>query len=147
MQLSQGGVYSVTASVPGCGTVTSTVTINVVNCKSVVNATTDSISGAGNGLDLNTTNVGQTILTAWPNPNEGTEVNLKWEGLSTTDATITVKVYDAQGKLVYVKSVKRGDETPIWTETVAFGQVLSQGQYVIETVHEGSRQYVKLMVN
>jgi hypothetical protein len=58
-----------------------------------------------------------------------------------------VKVYDAQGKLVYVKSVKRGDETPTWTETVAFGQVLSQGQYVIETVHEGSRQYVKLMVN
>ena len=148
MQLSQGGVYSVTASVPGCGTVTSTVTINVVNCKSVVNATTDSISGAGNGLDLNlnTTNVGQTILTAWPNPNEGTQVNLKWEGLSTTDATITVKVYDAQGKLVYVKSVKRGDETPTWTETVAFGQVLSQGQYVIETVHEGSRQYVKMIV-
>ena len=156
IQLSQGGQYSLTASMPGCGIVSTTVAISVVSCKAS-NPTATAESTAGTVVPDAEILVPQdkvseqgvssfATLTAWPNPNEGSSVNLKWEGLSEMDATITLKVYDSQGKVVFLQSLTREDKSSLHAASISFGQVLPAGQYIIESIHDGSRQYVKLIV-
>jgi hypothetical protein len=83
---------------------------------------------------------------AWPNPNTGNEVTLEWKGLTTMDATITVKVYDNLGRTVLLKSIDRTITENNWSDSLTFPQTLSKGHYVIETIAGGEREYVKMIV-
>jgi hypothetical protein len=137
IQLSQGGLYTTTAFMPGCGTISSTVNVTVNNCRTAQEESTTPLTPIENtGFSFH----------AWPNPNTGTEVTLEWKGLTTLDATITVKVYDNLGRTVLVKSVDRISTENTWRESLTFPQTLSKGQYVIETIAGGEREYVKMIV-
>ena len=137
IQLSQGGLYTVTAFMPGCGTISTTVNVTVNNCRTAQEEANTTLTP--------TENTGFSFH-AWPNPNSGNEVTLEWKGLTTLDATITVKVYDNLGRTVMVKSVDRTSTDNSWKDSITFPQTLSKGQYVIETIAGGERAYVKMIV-
>lgn len=152
-QSSFSGVYTLNANVPGCGVVftTTTVTVNVCRDRVTVDqvatgtgavdqAVSDAQASGQSGLELNT-----STLTVWPNPNQGNLVNLRWTGLSGTDAEVTIRIYDAIGKSIYLKTLQKGDANEYET-TVEFWKTLSSGVYTIETVHNGFTHYQKLMV-
>ncbi|NBV13287.1 MAG: T9SS C-terminal target domain-containing protein, partial [Sphingobacteriia bacterium] len=153
-QLSHSGIYTLSADVPGCGWVSTTRTATVVTCKlgngapvkndSVVS--TADIKNDSFTKEFEVNEGGSVVLTAWPNPNEGSHINLKWEGLSKDDPTITIKVYDIQGKLAHLQSSKRKDKSPLHTDVISFERELSKGQYLIETINQGSHHYLKLIV-
>jgi hypothetical protein len=74
-------------------------------------------------------------------------VHLRWEGLTQSDKNITVKVYDASGKTVFIKSVARKNLLDVnIDDTLEFPVRLAQGIYTVETVHDGRWQYVRLIV-
>jgi rRNA maturation protein Nop10 len=157
VQLSHGGVYTMTANVPGCGAVVRTANLGVFICRdnqlpdvktdageAIAADTETSVSGA-DGAQAKVYDHGSLI--AWPNPNAGSEVHLKWEGLSEHDRNITVKVFDATGKVVVLKSVDRGVMMSSALEyTLGFNTQLAKGIYTIETVHDGVFRYVKLII-
>jgi hypothetical protein len=150
IQSGDAGVYTVTASMPACGTISSTVTIATVNCRTTENTESaqDSIGITGDpavSVESLTGN-GEIMLTAWPNPNEGSEITVKWMGLSPKDPTISVKIYDAVGKLISVQSVKRNTLQTEWVETLKFPTNLSKGQYLLESIYLGERQYLNIIV-
>jgi hypothetical protein len=131
------GIYTLTANIGGCGITTRSVAITVTNCRTAQEEATTTLTPAENsGFSFH----------AWPNPNTGNEVTLEWKGLTTLDATITVKVYDNLGRTVMVKSVDRTSTENTWRESLTFPQTLSKGQYVIETIAGGEREYVKMIV-
>jgi rRNA maturation protein Nop10 len=157
VQLSHAGLYTMTANVPGCGAVVRTTSLGVFLCRDnelpevktdageaeVADAET-SVSG-GEPKHAAVNDIGS--LVAWPNPNAGAEVHLKWEGLSDHDRNITVKVFDATGKVVVLKSVDRGLMMSSALEyTLSFDTQLAKGIYTIETVHDGVFRYAKLLI-
>lgn len=153
-QLSHGGVYTLNATVLGCGLVSTTTTVNVTVCRETQTTTIKeivpegveggqqdaAISGSNSSTILNS-----ATLTAWPNPNQGSSVNLKWEGLSESDGEITIRIYDALGKSVLLKTLNKGDVSEFETN-LEFWKVLASGVYTIETVHNGTTLYQKLVV-
>jgi hypothetical protein len=91
--------------------------------------------------------VSQTYtLKVWPNPGNGEVVHLRWEGLSGNDKDITVKVYDATGKIIAVKSISRSIHAASEEDSIEFTMPLAKGLYTIETVHDGIWQYEKWLV-
>ena len=131
------GIYTLTANIGGCGITTSSVAITVNSCRTAQEEANTTLTP--------TENTGFSFH-AWPNPNTGNEVTLEWKGLTTMDATITVKVYDNLGRTVMVKSVDRTSTDNSWKDSITFPQTLSKGQYVIETIVGGEREYVKMIV-
>lgn len=155
-QLSHAGVYTMNATVPGCGVVSTTTAVTVNTCRQNQDqnplSTGVEESGSSSGSTVTNGESGGTVsvmeygkLTAWPNPNSGDVVMLKWEGLSDHDGTITVRVLDALGKEVLVKSVDYDLSGRAGTELV-FPVRLSGGVYTIETVHDNRYVYSKLVV-
>jgi hypothetical protein len=157
VQLSHAGEYTLTANVPGCGGVTSTTTVVVNVCREqdlvdvkdvTTQAEAESEDMVLDGKSTDDISVPDSyILTAWPNPTGGDIVHLRWEGLTQSDKNITVKVYDASGKTVFIKSVARKNLLDVnIDDTLEFPVRLAQGIYTVETVHDGRWQYVRLIV-
>jgi hypothetical protein len=167
-QLSNSGVYSLNATVLGCGVVSRTVSVSVVSCRQANNSTGNgfadgldsgssvkdqNLSGGDdrsgdfnveNGAGLNLVD-GYAKLSAWPNPTDGYMVTLKWEGLSDFDRTITVKVMDVTGKIVHLASAKY-DLSGTAEDSITFPVPLAKGVYTIETVHDNKYIYTRLVV-
>jgi hypothetical protein len=157
VQLTQAGAYTMSSNVPGCGVVTTTATITVNTCRQS-QSNTDVMSGtevSGNESDMDVSGtaspspsvLGESYgkLIAWPNPNSGDVVVLKWEGLTGDDRTITVRIFDATGREVLLKSVDY-DLSGTAVEELAFPARLSKGLYTIETVHDDRFVYTKLII-
>jgi hypothetical protein len=145
VQPANAGAYTVTAYVPGCGWLTNTVTVAVVNCRegapdpgqTEANGETQTENTEAYSESTTVTRGNQT-LKIWPNPGEGVELYLAWGGLDAEDPTITIKVYDMQGRILLLKSIQRDDVTnDQWQDGVRFTLPLSSGQYMIETVQGG----------
>jgi hypothetical protein len=157
-QLGHAGAYTLSANVPGCGIVTTTTTVTVQNCRqSDAETPKDQVYGQSNTLDESellaggqsavTTSISDLKLTVWPNPANGNWVNVKWDGLVGKDRDISVKVYDATGKTVFVKSISRPlHNQEVVEDTLQFAMPLAKGMYTIETIFEGSRVYEKMIV-
>lgn len=158
VQLGHAGVYTLSANVPGCGVVTATTTVVVQSCKEGNTSTPkDNIYGEASesieSLLLNDKPEVMGILndafkfTVWPNPANGEWVHVKWEGLSGKDRNISVKIYDATGKVIFVKSVNRDtDMQESLEDTLEFSVPMAKGLYTVETVFDGFRKYEKLIV-
>jgi hypothetical protein len=162
LQLSHAGLYSLNATVPGCGSViqTTNVVVNVCrenetfipNAEADAGATQDASDDAGLSAQTIDTeaslhsDVNGSSLVLWPNPNPGDDVHLKWEGLSEKDNTITVKLFDATGKLIMINSVKRSLSSSQWEEQLKFPVKLAKGIYTLESVHDGTYHYQKLII-
>jgi hypothetical protein len=158
VQLGHAGVYTLSANVPGCGVVTATTTVVVQSCKEGnASSPKDNISGEASenteSLQLNDKLAVTGILndafkfTVWPNPANGNWVNVKWDGLAGKDRDISVKVFDATGKTVFVKSISRAQNNQeVVEDTLQFAMPLAKGMYTIETIFEGARVYEKLIV-
>jgi len=157
VQLSHAGIYTLNAQVPGCGLVSVTTTVVVNICKE--GQTTEPSAENDIASDTDDSVMNDTIpeeveirkgygkLTLWPNPSEGSFVQLKWEGLSDKDKTITVKVFDANGKIVLLKSVNRDKYlTDTMEDQLNFPIQLARGIYTIETVHDGNYLYGRMIV-
>jgi hypothetical protein len=156
-QLGHAGVYTLNATVPGCGLISTTATVSVTTCREtqstevkeiivgeVAEQTENTEVGGGKA---ETTNLQTTYgkLTAWPNPNSGDIVVLKWEGLSRMDHTITVRIFDATGREVLLKSVDY-DLQGTATDELVFPVRLSKGLYTVESVHDDRYVYTKLII-
>jgi hypothetical protein len=157
IQLSHAGMYSMTANVPGCGSVTATTQVVVNVCRDAqvqdiksmdaqeANTLHEELNVSGKSTEERT--VSQTYtLKVWPNPGNGEVVHLRWEGLSGNDKDITVKVYDATGKIIAVKSISRSIHAASEEDSIEFTMPLAKGLYTIETVHDGIWQYEKWLV-
>jgi hypothetical protein len=70
---------------------------------------------------------------------------LKWEGLSGEDRSITVRIFDATGREVILKSVSY-DLSGSAGDEIVFPSRLAKGLYTIETVHDDRYVYTKLMI-
>lgn len=159
VQLSHGGVYTMNATVPGCGLVSATTTVNVVSCR--VSETPEQDLTGSNWGNVESGNAESTVsgksnaelstdadygsLVVWPNPNSGENIHLTWTGLNSEDRTITVRIFDATGKEVLLRSVKY-DLSGYATESISFPVKLSKGFYTLETVHNNKFVYTKLWV-
>jgi hypothetical protein len=153
-QLSHSGVYTMNATVPGCGLLSRTTTVSVVTCRqsepkdvkdlTVEGVTEGSIDAQVSGGTTQESGV-YGKLTAWPNPNSGDVVMLKWEGLSGEDRSITVRIFDATGREVMLKSVSY-DLSGSAGDEIVFPSRLAKGLYTIETVHDDRYVYTKLMI-
>lgn len=152
-QLSHAGVYTLNATVPGCGLVSTTATVIVNVCREsqttqVKNLVSEGVSESYEDATISgsqSDNLSHATLTAWPNPNQGNSVNLKWEGLSIDDGEITVRIYDAIGKSVLLKTLNKGNAVTFETN-LDFWKLLSSGVYTIESAHNGTTLYQKLVV-
>lgn len=167
-QLSNSGVYSLNATVLGCGVVSTTVSVSVISCRQANNSTDNGFAdvpdsgssvkdqvlsgGDDRSGDYNLENgSGPKLLDAYaklfalPNPNDGYMVTLRWEGLSNFDRTITVRVIDASGKIVHLESVNY-DLTGSAEKGLTFPAKLSQGVYTIETVHDNHYINTRMIV-
>jgi hypothetical protein len=156
-QLSMAGTYTNTASIPGCGVVSNTVNVIVTSCREAQEQNPisgrnetgyegqESVTDANASGAVVSDDLANTTLTIWPNPNAGSSVNLKWEGLSAEDTEITIRVYDAAGKAVYLKTIQKGDRTSFET-SIDFWKVLASGMYTVETVQGEKTLYQKMIV-
>jgi hypothetical protein len=156
-QLLHAGVYTLNATVPGCGVVSATTTVNVNSCRETQTTDVKDLTGGELNQQTEDSQVGgvkaetaqglnaQAKLSAWPNPNSGDVVVLKWEGLTGEDRTITVRIFDATGREVLLKSVNY-DLSGMAVEELAFPVRLSKGLYTIETVHDERFVYTKLII-
>lgn len=158
VQLSHAGDYTLTANVPGCGGITSITTVVINTCREQDHTDVKGdLSGEAIAADEQGQLEGKAIddisvpdsykFIAWPNPTNGDQVTLRWEGLTSADKDITVKIYDASGRAVFVKSVARKNVFDVNIEdSLEFPVRLAKGIYTIETVHDSRWQYVKLIV-
>jgi hypothetical protein len=143
--------------VAGCGSVTTTTTVTVNVCRDaedfnpasiipseqVAGATDHSVSGK---VDVEQSE-GAYTLTIWPNPNDGSVMHLGWSGLGIKDRDITVKIYDALGKMVQIKSLLRNPElSSDFEASIEFELPLAKGIYSIESIYDGIRKYERLIV-
>jgi hypothetical protein len=157
VQTHHSGVYTLTAQVAGCGSVTTTTTVTVNVCRDaedfnpasiipseqVAGATDHSVSGK---VDVEQSE-GAYTLTIWPNPNDGSVMHLGWSGLGIKDRDITVKIYDALGKMVQIKSLLRNPElSSDFEASIEFDLPLAKGIYSIESIYDGIRKYERLIV-
>jgi hypothetical protein len=151
------GVYTLTATLQSCGVVSAYRTVTIrTNCREGNQDSLTEISYVdslqANSIDsllqVKLANASHSISTleAWPNPNDGTSVTLFWTGLSEKDPNISLKVYDLEGKLIYLRSLDRDRTTDTWKEQLKFGTTLSRGIYLIESVHNSELKYIKLIV-
>jgi hypothetical protein len=151
------GVYTLTATLQSCGVVSATRTVTILtNCREGNQDSLTEISyvdslqanSIDSLLEVKLANASNSISTleAWPNPNDGTSVTLFWTGLSEKDPNISLKVYDLEGKLIYLRSLDRDRTTDTWKEQLKFGTTLSRGIYLIESVHNSELKYIKLIV-
>jgi rRNA maturation protein Nop10 len=156
-QVLHSGEYTMMANVPGCGAVirTTPVVVNICREQQTAEMKTDegTVEGANSDVSVQTEIIEKPMssdigsLIAWPNPNTGSDVHLKWEGLSDHDRNITVKVIDATGKVVLLKAVDRGVMmSSAFEQIITFSRPLAKGIYTIETVHNGVFMYVKFIV-
>ena len=157
LQSAHSGVYTLTANVPGCGFISTTTSVTVNMCRDAesvdpkLQTNTQAESGTGSfqlhGKFELVENSNHYNLVIWPNPNEGSALHLKWSDLSNQDKNITVKVYDATGKIVVVRSVVRENIQQSETESlIEFSTRLAKGVYMVETVHDGIWKYERLIV-
>lgn len=157
VRTSHSGIYTLTANVPGCGFVSATTSVTVNVCRDAeatdpklqehtqaeAGTLSSDIHGKPEGVDI----ANQYRLIIWPNPNDGGALHLKWTDLSLQDKDITVKVYDATGKVIVVLSVTRENIQQTETESfIEFPTRLAKGVYTIETVHDGVWKYERLIV-
>jgi hypothetical protein len=153
-QLSMAGLYTMNATVPGCGAISRTVNVLVNSCRQSQNQ--DVVSGSiEQAFDeeqsiesshvIPTSVVENTSLTVWPNPNAGNTVNLKWDGLAEDESEITIRVYDVLGSSVYLKTIQKGNNKSFET-TIDFWKHLSKGVYSIETAVGNQTLHQKLII-
>ncbi|MBK9765149.1 MAG: T9SS type A sorting domain-containing protein [Flavobacteriales bacterium] len=76
--------------------------------------------------------VAEQRLSIWPNPNNGSNLEVNIQGLDRNAVDAQVVVYDATGKLVYQDQF--AVEAPIWRSTIAFEGTLPQGTYLLRVV-------------
>lgn len=149
------GTYTMNATVPGCGVVSSTTSITVNSCKESVSI--KDLTGAdeselveGNNGDSKVENelqreLGLSEMQIWPNPNQGNEVSYKIVGLTGADKAVTIRVIDALGRQVWVEAVKY-DLSGSVAGQLDFANKLAKGMYTLEAVHSGVTYFSKLVV-
>jgi len=76
--------------------------------------------------------VAEQRLSIWPNPNNGSNLEVNIQGLDRNAVDGQVVVYDATGKLVYQDQF--AVEAPIWRSTISFEGTLPQGTYLLRVV-------------
>jgi hypothetical protein len=82
-------------------------------------------------------------MNLWPNPNDGTVVNVSLTGFDVTANTVLVEVTDAYGKLVSVRTVPVQDG--YMNTTMAFEQDLAPGLYLVN-MQVGEKRYTERLV-
>lgn len=157
VQTSHSGIYTLSAQVQGCGLITTTTQVTVNVCKENGSFDVTSITGSQQSAGQNDDQLsgkisdvvssGEYTMNIWPNPNDGDMVHLLWKGLSKLDKDITVKIYDATGKIVLIKSISRGENgsTEVQAE-IDFHPLIAKGLYTIESIHDGVRKYERFIV-
>jgi len=155
--LSQAGIYTLNATVPGCGVVSVTTTVTVNSCKESQTpppiaegstASDNEFTENQNLVFVESGNQFQTVsLTIIPNPSSGNALQLKWEGLKGLDKTITVRIFDVNGKVVWIKSIHRDhSESDVLEDDLNFPVQLSKGIYTIESEQSGKFIYARMIV-
>jgi hypothetical protein len=77
----------------------------------------------------------------FPNPNNGHSVNLYAEGI---EGEMQLRITDAAGRLVFVnRYIVEGT----LNTNIDFGQSLADGMYLVETIHHGESQTMRMLVN
>jgi hypothetical protein len=77
------------------------------------------------------------VLTLWPNPSNGRQVELSLDGFRGEEA-VQLTVHDLSGKLLHDERLASGaDATP---RTIRFAHALPAGQYILRIA--GSSDYV-----
>jgi hypothetical protein len=77
----------------------------------------------------------------FPNPNNGHTVNLYAEGI---EGEMQLRITDAAGRLVFVnRYVVEGT----LNTNIDFIQTLADGMYLVETIHHGESQTMRMLVN
>jgi predicted heme/steroid binding protein len=153
--LLHAGVYTLNATVPGCGVVSTTTTVSVVSCRNSLTideviSTTDGQTieegqASGQVKSIPTTGFTQAEMTVWPNPNDGEILSFRLVGLEGTDKSITLRVLDALGRQVWVESIKYNLSGSAEGQ-LNFNSRLAKGLYTIEAVHNGMTFYSKVVV-
>jgi hypothetical protein len=77
----------------------------------------------------------------FPNPNNGHSVSLYAEGV---DGEMQLRITDATGRLVFAnRYVVEGT----LNASIDFSQSLADGMYLVETIHHGESQTMRMLVN
>jgi hypothetical protein len=157
VQTIHSGIYTMSAQVQGCGLISTTTNVSVTVCKEAEQYDASSIVGTQHEAGISESELSgknnlrdtqyEYTLSIWPNPNEGDLVNLRWKDLSAFDNDITVKIYDATGKVIRVESIQRGEKKPTEVESgIEFHPILAKGMYTVESIHDGIRKYERFIV-
>jgi rRNA maturation protein Nop10 len=114
VQLNHAGVYTLNATVPGCGVVTRTTTLVVNNCRTSdasIDATQDGVVQDAFNEEVQSENVltenqeKLNTLQVYPNPFRD-ELNLIWSDMKV----FSLKLYDLNGKLILEAEPEDGFE-------------------------------------
>ena len=97
-------------------------------------------------LELPVSEVNETsfAFNVYPNPNNGSTLNIQWIDMNNRDEQLHLTVCDAAGKLIIGETIG-GATTGIYT--VQFGTTLSSGFYVVTMQTNDRRAEKKLIVN
>ena len=82
-------------------------------------------------------------LTIWPNPNDGTLVNLAFTGLASDVSTLGVDVTDAFGRLVTTRTLPVQDG--FVRTTMSFDETLAPGLYLVN-LQVGEQRWTERLV-
>ncbi len=101
--------------------------------------------GTGMALEPGTDGpvVEEVRMSLWPNPNEGSVVNLSLTDFDTTVNTVSVDVTDVFGKLVATRTLAAQDG--YLNTTMDFGPALAPGLYLVN-VTVGEQRYTERLV-
>lgn len=134
IRLSDAGNYSLTATVPGCGTVSRVVSLVVNTCREGHTGETAE-EQVSDKIDFWTDN-----LMVYPNPVES-QVQVR---IQNYPGSVQLQVLDIQGKAVWVPMVYSADGNNHYWRLEVDG--LSKGVYQVLVITETDRQIRKLVV-
>jgi hypothetical protein len=128
-----GGVYTMTATVPGCGTVQRTVPITIVVCKY---AQQDADADAS----VEAIAEGQAVFMVYPNPSEGEVQAILKQAIK---GAYRLEVLDMLGHTVLVPGKEDFSAEPSWK--LNFSN-LPKGTYLIRLTGEGLEMTERVLI-
>jgi hypothetical protein len=135
IQLSMGGVYTYTVTMPGCGPVQATVNVTVLPCKDGIFETEESATEA----EIEAI-AGDLYFKVWPNPTEG---KLKATLYNAGEGKYHLEVLDVLGHVVLIPGTVAHTYHTEWDLNLS---TLSKGVYLVRVSGEGYEKIERVML-
>ncbi|MBL0043762.1 MAG: T9SS type A sorting domain-containing protein [Flavobacteriales bacterium] len=118
-----------------------TITLGVATCPPPTPS--NGSQGDGEESEHSTSSTSNTILTMWPNPNDGTLVNISLNEFDASVNSVGVEVMDMHGRMVSTRTIPVDGGT--LNTVLPFEQTLAPGLYLVN-VQVGETRYTERLV-